>query len=147
MLSKDQIQADLHKALKERDAVRASTLRMLIAAIKNREIDVGHPLDEAALAAVITSGIKQRRESIEGYTAGGRPDLVAKEETEVVILQAYLPPPMEESEVRTLVDEAVRETGASSARDIGAVMKWLMPRVAGRADGKVVNVLVRERLK
>ncbi len=146
MVSKEQIQADLHRAMKERDGIRASTLRMLIAAIKNREIDVMHQLDETALVAVITSGIKQRRESIEGYAAGGRPDLVAKEEAEVAILQAYLPPPLGEADIRALVDEAVRETGAASARDMGTVMKWLMPRVSGRADGKLVNCLVKERL-
>lgn len=145
-LSKDALQADLKEALKAGDRRRVSTIRLLIAAVKNREIELGKPVDAAELVGLVNSGIKKRRESIEGYEKGGRQDLVQQETEEMAILQAYLPPPLDEGAISALIDEAIRETGASGARDMGAVMKWLMPRVTGRADGRLLNQLVKARL-
>jgi uncharacterized protein YqeY len=145
-VTKDRIQADLADALKGGDRRKVSTLRMLMAAVKNREIELRKPLDGAELCAVITSGVKKRRESIEEFKKGGREDLVKAETEEADILQAYLPPPLTEQELAVMVDEAVRESGASGPRDMGVVMKLVMPRVAGRADGGLVGKMVKARL-
>jgi uncharacterized protein YqeY len=120
---------------------------MLKAALMNREIERARPLTDAEDLQVVASLIKQRRESIEQFERGGRADLVAKETAEIAVLETFLPPAMSPEALEGLVDEAVKETGATTARDLGRVMKALMPRLAGAGvDGKLVNELVRRRL-
>jgi uncharacterized protein YqeY len=145
-VTKEIIQADVRKAMKERESLRVSTLRLLLAAVKNREIEQGKSLDEAELLNVINSAIKKRREAVEEYEKAGRPERAEIEREEMAILQAYLPPPLEEAELATLIEEAVRETKAEGPKDTGLIMKWIMPRVAGRADGRLVNQMVRDKL-
>lgn len=138
---------DLSAAMKARDQGRLAPLRMAKAALMNKEVEKGRPLDDAEAQQVVASLIKQRRDSIEQFTKGGRTDLAEKEAAEIAVLEAYLPPPLDAAEIEAAVDAAITETGASSARDLGRVMKAVMGRLAGRAaDGKTVNELVRKRL-
>jgi len=134
------------EAMKARDALRTSALRMVRAALKNRAIDKRAPLDDGDALQVLGTLAKQRRESIEQFRAGGRQEMADKEEAELRILQEFLPEELGEDEVRRAVDAAVSETGAAGPRDMGKVMAALMGRLKGRADGKLVNQLVRERL-
>jgi uncharacterized protein YqeY len=136
----------LTEAMKARDAGRTSALRMVRAALKNREIDKRAPLEESDALEVLSTLAKQRRESIEQFQAGGRQDLVEKETAELKILQEYLPAELTEAELRDLVRAAVEEVGAAGPRDMGKVMSAVMPKVKGRADGRAVNALVRELL-
>jgi uncharacterized protein len=143
----ERISADMTTAMRGRDQVRLMPLRMAKAALMNREIEKGRALDEAEAQQVVASLIKQRRDSVEQFTAGGRPELAARETAEIAVLEAYVPPPLDPAEVERAVDEAVRETGATAAKDMGRVMKAVMPRLAGRgADGRVVNEIVRRKL-
>ncbi len=151
---KEQLQEDMRKAAKERDSLALSALRMAVAAIQNREIDAvtrkempsGGVLPDEAIFKLIVTMVKQRREAIELYVKGNRPELAAKEEGEIAVLERYLPKALSAAEVEALVREAIAETGAKAASDMGRVMKALMPKVAGRADGKAVNEAVRRLL-
>lgn len=134
------------EAMKARDVLRTSALRMVRAALKNRAIDKRAPLDDGDALQVLGTLAKQRRESIEQFRAGGRQDLAEREEAELRILQEFLPETMGEEEVRQAVEAAVAETGAAGPRDMGKVMAAVMGRLKGRADGKLVNQLVRDRL-
>lgn len=144
-----QIQSDLTAAMKARDAQTTKALRMVLAAIKNLRVAAGRdqaePTDEEVLG-LLTSESKKRRESVEAFEEAGRDDLAAEERAALAVIQRYLPEQLSEDEIRTLVDEAVAQVGASGPGDLGKVMGALMPKVKGRADGKVVNRLVRERL-
>lgn len=143
----DDVNAGITRAMKARDQVTLSTLRMLKTALTTREIEKGHPLDAQESLQVVQSVVKQRRESIEQFEKGGRPDLVARETSELKVLEALLPPPLDPAELDRLVAEAVAEAGAASAKDLGKAMKAAMSKLAGRGvDGKVVNELVRKRL-
>src|SRR5690625_1428343 len=141
MALEQQISEDLKAAMKERDKETISTLRMVIAAIKNLRVESGHgdEVTDDEVIALISKQAKQRNESIESYRSGGREDLVEAEERELAILQRYLPEQLSSDDIAALVDEAIAETGASAPGDLGAVMKAVMPKVAGRADGKQVN--------
>jgi uncharacterized protein YqeY len=121
-------------------------VRLLTALIKNREVEKLGPLTEAEILQAITTSCKQRQEAIAQFQQGGRQDLVEKETAELGILQAYLPAALSEAEVRAMVQEAIRESQAASPKEMGKVMALLMPKVTGRADGKVVSALVRELL-
>ncbi len=140
---KVQVQEDLHAAMRARDETRKSALRMLTAAIKNAEIEARRPLDDDGVVQVIQKQAKQRRESIVEFRKGNREDLVAKEAAELVILEAYLPAQAERSEIEAAARKLVAETGASGPRDIGKVMPPLVKQFAGRADGRVINEVVR----
>jgi len=143
----DRIGQDITAAMRARDQGRLAPLRMAKAALMNREVEKGRALDEAEAEQVIVSLIKQRRDSIEQFTKGGREDLSSREAAEVVVLEAYLPPPVEPAAIEAAVDAVVAETGASSVKDLGRVMKGVMTRLAGQTvDGKVVNELVRRKL-
>ena len=143
----DRINQDLTAAMKAKDAARLSALRMVKTALKNREIEKMAPLDEAEATKVLQSLVKQRRDSIEQYTQGGRPELADKEAAEIRVIAAYLPAALDEAALARAVDEALGEIGAASAKDLGRAMKAVMAKLAGQAvDGKVVNQLVRERL-
>lgn len=143
----EQIAQDIIAAMRARDQARLAPLRMAKAALMNREVEKGRTLEEAEAEQVIASLIKQRRDSIEQFAKGGRQDLVAREAAEVTVLEAYLPPAVDAAEVERAVDKAIAETGASSPKDLGRVMKTVMTELAGRTvDGKVVNELVRRKL-
>lgn len=134
-------------AMRAKDQATLAPLRMAKAALMNREVEKGRALDDAEAQQVITSLIKQRRDSAEQFTKGGRPELAAKETAEIGVLEKYLPPPLDPAEIDRAVDEAVNETGANSAKDLGKVMKAVMARLAGRgADGRAINEAVRRRL-
>jgi uncharacterized protein len=143
----DDVSASIADAMRKHDAVRLSTLRMLKAALTNREIERGHALDSAESLQVVGSLVKQRKDSIEQFTAGGRPELAAKEQAEIGVLEAYLPAAADPAVVERAVVDAIQETGATSPKDMGRVMKAAMARLAGQTvDGKTVNELVRKKL-
>ncbi len=147
MSLKERIDADYKAAMKVRDAVKVSVLRLLRSAIHNAEIDRQRALTDDEILGVIQSEIRKRRESIEAFQQGGRADLAEREQAELAILEAYLPQPLSRAELEVLVRETIREVGALSVRDIGKVMAALMPKVRGRADGREVNELVRQLLE
>ena len=142
----EQIQEDLKRSLKAKDGTRISVLRFLLAAVKNREIEKKEALNDDELLAEIASSAKRRRESIEAFREGERQDLVDKEEAELAILTEYLPEQMSPEDISRIAREIIEELKAQSSADIGKVMKELMPRVRGQADGKIVNQIVREIL-
>ena len=143
----ERIGQDITAAMRAKDQARLAPLRMAKAALMNREVEKGRALEEAEAEQVLASLIKQRRDSIEQFTRGGRQELAAREAAEITVLEAYLPAPLDAAEVDLAVDAAIKETGASSVKDLGRVMKAVMSRVAGRSvDGKVVNELVRRKL-
>src|ERR671937_502879 len=130
--------------MRKQDQVRLGALRMLKAAFMNREVERGRALDDADARQVVTSLVKQRKDSIEQFTKGGRQDLAAKEAAEIAVLESYLPPAADPAAIERAVAEAIAETGATSAKDIGRVMKAVMAKLAGQnVDGKAVNDLVR----
>jgi uncharacterized protein len=142
-----QIQKDIVEAMKAKQELRLSTLRMAKSALKNKEIDKRAPLDEKEELAILSTLIKQRKDSIEQFTKAGRQDLVDKEAAEILVLEAYLPPAADPAAIDSAVSEAIAETGATSAKDMGRVMKAAMARLAGQnVDGKTVNELVRRKL-
>jgi uncharacterized protein len=143
----ERIGQDITAAMRAKDQARLAPLRMAKAALMNREVEKGRALEEPEAEQVIASLIKQRRDSIEQFTRGGRTDLSDREAAEVTILEAYLPPAIDASVVEAAVDAVIAETGATSAKDLGRVMKGVMARMAGQTvDGKVVNELVRKKL-
>jgi uncharacterized protein YqeY len=146
MALKEQLDADLKAAMREKAQLRMDTVRMLKSAIKYREIELMKPLDDAGVLGVVGSEIKRRKDSIEQYRAGNRVDLAEKEEAELAILQAYLPAQLPQAELEALIDAMVKKVGAQGPRDMGKVMKELLPEIQGRADGKTVSELVKARL-
>jgi len=143
---KAQLVDDLKSALRSGDKLRTSVIRLLMALIKNREVEKRGTLTDAELIQALSASCKQRQEAIEQFRQGHRQDLVDKEAAELLILQAYLPTALGPEELQALVQEAIRESQAASPREMGKVMALLMPKVTGRADGKVVSGLVREML-
>lgn len=146
MSLKTRIGEDMKAALRARAAERLSAIRLLLAAIKQREIDERTELDDSGVVAVVDKLIKQRRDSISQYVAAGRQDLADRERLELDVLAAYLPQPLAAEEISALVHQAIGETGASTARDMGKVMNWLKPRLAGRADMTAVSAQVKAAL-
>ena len=143
----DEVTASIADAMRQHDAVRLSTLRMLKAALMNREVERKRGLDDAESLQVVAQLVKQRRDSIEQFTNGGRPELAAKELSEIHILEAYLPAAADPAAVEQAVVEAIQETGATSPKDMGRVMKAAVTRLAGKTvDGKALSELVRARL-
>jgi uncharacterized protein YqeY len=143
----DEVSTAIADAMRRQDAARLSALRMLKAALMNREVEKSRALDAAESLQVVTSLVKQRRDSIEQFQKGGRQDLVDKETAEIAILEHYLPPPIDPAALERAVAEAIAETGAASPKDMGRVMKAAMARLSGQTvDGRVVNELVRKKL-
>ena len=143
----DKVNADISAAMKAKDAPRLSALRMMKAAIMNKEVEKGRTLEDAEVLQVVSSLVKQRRDSIEQLSKGGRTDLVEKETAEIAVLEQYLPPAATPEEVDAAVAAAIAETGAASPKDIGKVMKAVMPKLAGKyADGRAINEAVRRKL-
>jgi len=145
MSIQDQLLDAMKVAMKAKDSLRLTTIRMARTALKNVEIDTRQELDEAAAIKVLSTLVKQRREAAEAYRET-RPELAEKEDLEVVILQEFLPAQLSEAEIEALVAKAVAESGAGSLKDMGAVMKLVTPQTTGRADGKLVSNLVRKLL-
>lgn len=143
---KQKLETDLRQAIRAKDNVRRSVIRLAMAAIKNAEIAKQTTLDEAEILGVIAKEAKQRHESIEAFGQGNRPDLVAREETELAILQEYLPRQLTREEIIAEAQKMIAETGAQGPRDKGKVMSQLIPRLKGRADGKEINTVVTELL-
>ena len=142
----EQLQADMKTAMRDGDAHRRDTLRMVIAAAQNAAKEKREALSDEEALAVLAKQVKTRRESIKAFRDAGRDDLADKEQAEIDVLAPYLPEQLGEDEVRLLVAEAISATGATSPRDMGRVMGALMPKVKGRADGKLVSSLVNEEL-
>ncbi|HEX2194133.1 MAG TPA: GatB/YqeY domain-containing protein [Candidatus Limnocylindria bacterium] len=146
MTLQTRIESAMRDAMRARDERRTSTLRMAMAAAHNREIELGRPLSDQEVVEVLGRQLKQRRESVEQFRAGGREERAVDEEAEAAILSEFLPAQLPEDELTAMVDQAVAETGASGPADMGRVMGALMPRTRGRADGRIVSELVRRRL-
>jgi len=147
MSLKDQIIADMTAAMKAKDAARTSTLRMMKAAIMNREKEGGGEATDEDVLKLLRSQLKQRRDSVEQYQKAGRQELVDKETAEIAVIETYLPQAASEAEIEQAVSEAIAETGATSMKDMGAVMKAVMPKLAGKnADGRAVSETVKKKL-
>jgi len=146
MTIREKITEDMKAAMKARESDKLGAIRLLQAALKQKEVDERVELTDDLVLAIIEKMLKQRRDSIEQFTAGNRPDLVAKEEFEVGVLSAYMPAQLSEAEVDAILAGVIAETGATSAKDMGKVMNALRPRVAGRADMGRLSGLVKARL-
>ncbi len=146
MTLKERINEDMKAAMRAREADRLSAIRLLLAAIKQKEVDERVAADDAAVTAIIEKLIKQRRDSIEQFDKGGRQDLVARETAELTLLTSYLPQQMSEAELVAAVDAAIAETGAAGPQAMGKVMALLKPRLAGRADMGKASALVKQKL-
>ena len=143
----NKIESEIKAAMLARESVRLGTLRLFKAALVNRSVEKGRDLDEAESLQVAAALVKQRRDAIVQFEQGGRHDLADRDRAEIVVLEQFLPPPVSAAEIDRAVDRAVAETGATSAKDLGRVMKAAMPALAGTGvDGKVVNEAVRRRL-
>jgi uncharacterized protein YqeY len=143
----ERVTQEIADAMRRKDQLSLSPLRMLKAALMNREVEKSRALDDAESTQVVQSLVKQRRDSIEQFRAGGRADLADREQAEVTFLERYLPPAADESVIAAAIDAAVAETGATSAKDLGKVMKAVMARLAGvTVDGRIVSAEVRKRL-
>jgi uncharacterized protein YqeY len=143
----EQVTHDIAGAMKSKDQARLSALRMLKAALMNREVEQGRALNETESRAVVNSLVKQRRDAIEQFRAGGRQDLVDREQAEIAVLQGYLPAAADESTVMQAIDDAIAETGAGGPKDMGKVMKAAMARLSGMTvDGRQVSDFVKRRL-
>ena len=143
----DELNTAIANAMRSHDQIRLVALRMLKSALVNREIDRGHSLDDAEARQVVGTLVKQRKDSIEQFTKGGRQDLADKEAAEITVLESYLPPAADPAIVERAVVEAIAESGATSPKDMGRVMKAAMAKLAGQTvDGKIVNELVRQKL-
>jgi len=145
---KEKLNEDMKTALRKKDALRLSTIRLLLAAIKNLEIAKGKDkeLKESDLLGALSAEAKKRKEAIEEYKKGKREDLVEKETKELEIIKEYLPEELSPEELEKIIEETIEEVGAKDLKDVGKVMGAIMEKVKGRADGKVVNQMVRERL-
>lgn len=141
-----QMETELKTAMKNRDQARLDTIRLIKTAVKNKEIELIHPLSDAEFIAVLSTMAKQRRESIESFKNAGRTELAAKEEAELVIIESFLPKALSESEVTALIAEAKAATNATGPKDMGAVMKYLKDKTAGRVDGKILSEKVKTAL-
>ncbi len=146
MSLRERIQDDTTAAMRSGDVLRRDVLRMASSAAYNLEKDQQRELSEDQLIGVLTREVKQRRESVEAYRAGGREDLASREEAEIAILKEYLPEPLTDEQLDALVGEGIAATGSATPRDLGKVMGWLAPRTRGRADGKIVSAKVAAAL-
>jgi uncharacterized protein len=148
MSLRDRLTEDLKLAMKARDQLRMDVIRMIKAAVLNKEVEMKKDLDDAEMSRIMTTMIKQRKESVEQFEKGQRAELAAKERQEISIIEAYLPKALSPEELDRTVDAVIRESGATSGKDMGAVMKAVMARLAGQpVDGKQVSDLVRAKLK
>ena len=146
MTFKEKVDQEMIRAAKAKDKIRLSAVRMLKSGLHNREIDLKRELAEAEFFQLLSSMVKQRKDSIEQFEKGGRTDLVEQEKAELRVIEEFLPSQLSEADLDAAIAEAIREVGATGIRDMGKVMKVLMPKVTGRADGKLVGEKVKARL-
>lgn len=146
MQLRERLTAEMKAAMKNRDALKLSAIRMILSSVKNREIELRHELGDAEITETIATLCKQRRESIRLFKEAGRQELVDKEEAELALMTEFLPQQLTREELEALVMKAIADTQASGGKDMGKVMKALMPSVSGRADGKLVSEVVKEKL-
>jgi hypothetical protein len=146
MALKDRLTEDMKTAMRAADKERLGTVRLALAAIKQREVDERVSLDDAQILGVLEKMIKQRREAIAQFQSGGRADLVAKETAEIAVLQQYLPAQMEEAEIDALIAEAIQSTGAASIKDMGKVMAAVKPKAQGRTDMGALSARIKQKL-
>jgi uncharacterized protein YqeY len=146
MSLEERLMDEMKQAMKSSDKLRLSTIRMIRTAVKNKEIEQRKKLDDDAIFKVIQGMMRKAEESIEQFKLGGRMDLVEKEKKEIETLKSFLPQPLGQEEILRIIDQSIEETQASSLKDLGKVMKSVMPKLEGKADGKVINQLVKEKL-
>lgn len=146
MSLKEQLQNDIKTAMREGETVKRDALRMLMAAIKQTEVDGGKPLDDTGVTDLLMKQVKLRRESIADFEKGGRPEQAEKEKVEIAIIEQYLPQMMSREEVQTIVAAAIQHLNITSSKEMGRLMGHLMPQVKGKADGRMVNEVVKELL-
>ena len=147
MTIQEKIQTQMTEAMRSKDQLRLSVLRMMKSAIKNKEIEKMKPLDDGEALSVLNTLVKQRKDSVDQFRKGGREELAQKEESEIKVIEEYLPAAASEDDIRQAIEEAVQETGASSIKDMGKVMKAALARLAGKsADGSRVSQMVKEKL-
>ncbi len=137
---------EMKQAMRSNDKLRLSTIRMIRSASKNKEIELRKKLDDEEILRVIQGMVRKGEESVEQFQSGGRTDLVEKEQKEIEILKSFLPQPISQEEILKIIDQSIEETQASSLKDLGKVIKSVMPKLGGKADGKLINQLVREKL-
>ena len=146
MSLRDRLDDELKTAMRSGDAMRRDSLRMVLAAVQKAEKEGKHTLADDEMIGVFTRELKVRRESLEAFQGGGRPDLAAHEEAAIAIITEFMPQPLTEAELRAMVEQAIAESGAATPRDMGKVMSLISPKVRGRADGKAVSQLVTQQL-
>ena len=146
MSLEERLVEEMKQAMKSGDKLRLSTIRMIRSGIKNKEIELRKKLEDEEIVRVIQVMVRKGEESVEQFQTGGRTDLVEKEKGEIEILKSFLPQPLGQEEILKIIDQSIQETQASSSKDIGKVMKSVMPKIGGKADGKLINQLVKERL-
>jgi len=137
---------EMKQAMKSNEKLRVSTIRMIRSAVKNKEIEQRSELTDEGITKVIQGLVRKGEEAVGQFRAGGRTDLVEKEEKEIEILRSFLPQPISREEILRIIDQSIEETQASSSKDLGKVMKSVIPKLGGKADGKLINQLVKERL-
>jgi uncharacterized protein YqeY len=142
----ERLMEEMKQAMKSNEKLRLSTIRMIRTSVKNKEIEVRKKLEDEEIQRVIQGMLRKSEESVEQFRAGGRMDLVEKETQEMEILKSFLPPSLGREEILKVIDETIQENQASSLKDLGKVMKLVMSKLAGKADGKLINQLVKERL-
>lgn len=146
MTLQERLAEEMKEAMKANDKLRLSAIRMIRSSVKNKEIELRKPLDDEAVQRVIQGMVRKGEESVEQFKLGGRTDLVEKESQEIEILKSYLPQALTQEEMIKIVDQTIQEVQATSLKDLGKVMKAVMPKLQGKADGKLINQLVKERL-
>lgn len=142
----DRIKDDMKQAMRAKDKQRLSTIRLILAAVKQQEVDRRVTLEEAEILAILDKMVKQRRDSIDQYQKADRPELAEKEQVEIEVIQTYLPQPLSEQEINALIEQAIADSGAESMRDMGKVMGLLKPQLQGRADMGKVSGLIKSQL-
>jgi uncharacterized protein len=146
MSLEERLVQEMKEAMKSSDKLRLSTIRMIRSTVKNKEIELRKPLDDGEIQKAIQGMVRKGEESVEQFKLGGRMDLVEKESKEIEILKSFLPQALTQEEILKIIDETIEETQSTSLKDIGKLMKSVMPKLQGKADGKLVNQLVKERL-
>lgn len=146
MSLEERLVVEMKQAMKSNEKLKLSAIRMIRSTLKNKEIELRKKLEDEEIIKVIQAMVRKGEESVEQFQAGGRMDLVEKEKSEIEIMKSFLPQPISQEEILKIIDQSIQETQASSLKDLGKVMKSVMPKIGGKADGKLINQLVKERL-
>jgi len=146
MSLEERLVEEMKQAMKSSEKLKLSAIRMIRSALKNKEIELRKKLEDEEIVKVIQAMVRKGEESVEQFQTGGRMDLVEKERSEIDVMKSFLPQPISQEEILKIIDQSIQETQASSLKDLGKVMKSVMPKIGGKADGKLINQLVKERL-